>query len=271
MSTDGPAPPSLFARLRQPAALNYLVMTGAGLLIYEMIMMARGNDAGALIAGLLALLGVVARWHAAPVLVLLLTTYLFIDPGFLGLVGFVTGDRWFFPRESGAFSLEAVILAAALIAYTIGHFRLAAIVHQSIPDDPTVRRDRDPNNPPRRPVELVTPDELPRTLVIASSCVVAGQAAWLILVMIERLGRPRPSEFTVGTSRFILVVWLMGLALMIVSAALVYMRSAGMSRQEAALSLRDEYFQENRRETDRLQRWRKWFKERVAQRRRSGK
>jgi hypothetical protein len=63
----------------------------------------------------------------------------------------------------------------------------------------------------------------------------------------------------------------MGLALMVVTAALVYMRSAGMTRQEAAQSLRDEFFQENRRETDRLQRWRKWFKERVAWRRRSGK
>jgi hypothetical protein len=263
--------PSLFTRLRQPAALNYLVMTAAGLLVYAMIMMSKGNDAGALIAIMLALPGVLARWHGAPVLVLLLTTYLSIDPGFLGLVGSVTGTPWFFPREAGGFFIDDVILAAALLAYTIGHFRLTSIVHQSIPEDLTVRTDSDPRLPPRRPVELVTQDELPKTLVVASACVIAGQAGWLILVLIERLGRPRPSQFTVGTSRFLLVVWLTGLALMVISAALVYMRAAGMTRQEAAMSLRDEFFQENRRETDRLQRWRKWFKERMAMRRRSGK
>ena len=29
-----PKPPSVFRRLQEPAALNYLVMTGAGLLVY---------------------------------------------------------------------------------------------------------------------------------------------------------------------------------------------------------------------------------------------
>ena len=109
------------------------------------------------------------------------------------------------------------------------------------------------------------------TLIVAGGCVIVGQIVWSALVSIEIKGRPNPAEFTVGTSRFLLVAWLMGLSLMVVSAALVYMRSARMTRNEAALVLRDEYFQENRRETDRLHRWRKWFKERVALRRSAGK
>jgi hypothetical protein len=92
-----------------------------------------------------------------------------------------------------------------------------------------------------------------------------------MLAAIERAGRPYPSGFNVSTSRFILVMWVLGLALMIVSAALVYLRGLGMTQAEAAIQLRDEFFQENRRETDRLQRWRKWFKERVAARRRTEK
>ena len=92
-----------------------------------------------------------------------------------------------------------------------------------------------------------------------------------MLVLVERLGRSSTSVFTVGTSRFMLVAWIVGISIMIVSAALIYARSARMTRTEAALVLRDEFFQENRRETDRLQRWRKWFKERMALRRRSGK
>ena len=39
----------------------------------------------------------------------------------------------------------------------------------------------------------------------------------------------------------------------------------------AVMGWSTEFFQENRRETDRLQRWRRWFKERMALRRRAGK
>jgi hypothetical protein len=271
VSTDRRKLPSLWQRLRPPAAINYLVFTGSGLLVYGFMMMARGNDLGALLAGVLAIAGVLARWTAAPVLILLLTTYLMIDPGFINLIGQVTGTPWFLPRQASAFNLEDVLLAGGLLAYTIGHFRLTAMVHQGMPNDPTAQRGSDPANPPRRLAELVGPDELPRTLIMGGCCIVVGQLVWVILTFIERAGRPRASQFNVGSSRFILFVWITGLALMLVSAAVVYLRGGRMTRAEASLVLRDEFFQENRRETDRLQRWRKWFKERVALRRRIGK
>ena len=44
-----------------------------------------------LIAVLLATAGILARWTAAPVLVLLLTVYLLIDPGAGNLLGSFTG------------------------------------------------------------------------------------------------------------------------------------------------------------------------------------
>jgi hypothetical protein len=269
MTDQPPGRPSVMQRLREPAALNYLVMTGAGLLVYGMIMMGRGNDAGALIAILLAIPGILARWTASPILVLLLTTYLLIDPGFLNLIGVVTGSRWLTLDRPKGFDLEDVILAAALLAYVVGHFRLTSMLHQGMPDEPTSQKERNPLDPPTRPVAVVPQDELPRTLVVAAACVVAGQAAWLILVLAARMGLPL--GFTPGTARFLTVVWVTGLALLVASAALVYLRSARMTRAEAALVLRDESFHETRRETDRLQRWRKWYKERVAARRRAGK
>jgi len=268
--TEPAKPPSIFRRLQAPAALNYLVMGGAGLLVYGMIMMG-GNEAGFLIVVLLATAGVLARWTAAPVLILLLTTYLIIDPGAGNLMGWFTGMPWSFSQSPGGFHLEDVILSAALLAYVIGHFRLTAILHQGMPDEPTVRKERDPANPPRRPVETVPQDELPRTLVIAGACVIVGEVIWVLLALVEQMSRPRESEFTIGTARLLVVVWVIGLGLMVVSAALVYLRSVRMTRPEAALVLRDEFFQETRRETDRLQRWRRWFKERVALRRRAGK
>ncbi len=271
MSADKMPPPSVFNRLRPAAALNYLIMTGTGLVIYGMIMFGKGNDAGALIAILLAIPGILARWTISPILVLLLTVYMMIDPGFLCIVSRFSGTRWFPPRVDGGFSIEDMMLATALLAYVIGHFRLTAIIHQSMPDDPTIRRDRDPANPPRRPAEMIPQSELPRTLMVAVGCVAAGQIVWLLILWVDRIGRPGDAQLTTGTSRFLLVAWLSGLSLMLVSAALIYLRSARMTRTEAALVLRDEFFQENRRETDRLQRWRKWYKERVAKRRRSGK
>ena len=271
MSGERTNPPGVFQRLRPPAALNYLVLVGAGLLVYGLIMMARGNDAGALLAVLLAIPGILARWTAAPVLILLLTTYLMIDPGFLNAIGWVTGSPWFFPKAPGGFDLEDLLLAAGLLAYTIGHYRLTSMIHQGMPNESTSQRGPDPANPPRRVPELVGQDELPRTLVAGGCCVIAGQLVWTILTQIEKAGRPRLSAFTDGSSRLLLVVWLTGLSLMLVSAGLVYLRGSRMTPAEAALVLRDEFFQENRRETDRLQRWRKWFKERVALRRRSGR
>jgi hypothetical protein len=271
VSDDLTPPPSVFQRLREPAALNYLIMTGAGLMVYGMMMVGKGNDIGAIIAILLAVPGVLARWTASPILVLLLTIYLMIDPGFMCIVSYASGDRWSFPRDSGDFNLNDVLVAAGLLAYVIGHFRLTSIIHQSIPEDPTVRRDRDPKRPPRRPVELVAPNELPQTLIVAAGCVIVGQVGWLLIVLIERMGRSTTSVFSVATSRFMLVVWVVGMAILLASAALIYLRAARMTQAEAAMQLRDEFFHENRRETDRLQRWRKWYKERMALRRRSGK
>jgi hypothetical protein len=231
--------------------------------------MGQGNDMGALLAILVAVPGILARWTAAPVLILLLTTYLIIDPGFNNLIGALTGLPWFTPRQPSGFDPENVLLAAALLAYVIGHFRLTSLLHQGMPAEPTAQSDKDPLQPPRRPTALVGPDELSRTLMVGVGCVVAGQVLWAVVALVE--WATRPSVFTPGTARFLVVAWATGLALLVASAALVYLRSARMSRREAALVLRDEFFQENRRETDRVQRWRKWYKERVALRRRAGK
>src|SRR5262249_58957305 len=105
--------------------------------------------------------GVLARWVVAPALVLILTTYLQIDPGFINLIGHFSGSRWFLPREQANFQLEDLILAAALLAYVIGHFRLTTIVHQGMPNDPTPRREGDPKTPPPPPPQPAPPPAFP--------------------------------------------------------------------------------------------------------------
>ncbi|MSR54799.1 MAG: hypothetical protein EXS09_16150 [Gemmataceae bacterium] len=272
MSDKPQEPPSVFARLRAPATLNYLIMGGAGLLLYAFVMFGQGNDIGAILAICLAVPGVLTRWTGSPILILLLTIYLKIDPSFINIIGQFTGSRWFSREPPGiGFFVDDLILAAGLLAYSIGHFRLLSLIHQSMPEDPTSRRDVDSKNPPRRPMRLVGPDELQKTLMVAGVCVIAAQVAWWTVVFIERAGRPNASDFSKATSRLLIVVWIGGSLLILLSAVLVYLRGNRMTRSEAAIALRDDFFQENRRETDRLQRWRKRFKERVAVRRRSGK
>ena len=250
---------TVFNRRRAPANLNYLVLTAAGLLVYFLVMGQSGNDTGALLAILIAVPGVLARWVISPILVLALTTYLRIDPGFLSVISYVSGSRWFLSRTPSGFNLEDVILAAALLAYVIGHYRLTSLVHQGMPEDPGFRGDREAPKPPMRPADTAPPDELAKLLFIGAGCVVVGQVAWLILTALERAQRPH--IFAAGTARLLLVIWVVGGGLMLTAAALVYMRAARMSRREASLILRDVHFNEMRRETDRLHRWRHWFKE----------
>ena len=132
---------SIFRRLRPPQTLNYLIMTGAGLAVYSFIMIARGNDVGVLLATTARGRGHPARWTASPVLILLLTAYLLIDPAFLNFIGFFGGSPWYWPRNPSGFNLEDSILAGGLLAYTIGHFRLTSLIHSSMPDEPTIRKE----------------------------------------------------------------------------------------------------------------------------------
>lgn len=265
------ASPSVFRRLAEPRVLNHLIMTAAGFATYALLFASNGNDLGAAVAFVLAVAGILLRWTAAPILILLFTAYLHIDPGFGNLLGQVTGSRWFWQRTSAVFQLEDLLLAGGFLVYVIGHYRLAGMLHQAMPDEPTVRRDVDMANPPKRPTEIIADDEWVRALVVAAGCLVGGQAAWLaIRAVVARLDSSR-SEFSEGTLRLILFTWLVVVGLCAVAAILVYARTLRMSRHEAKLILRDQFFHETRRETDRLHRWRQWFKRRVATDRRAGK
>ena len=259
--------PNIFDRLRPQPVLNYVFLTAGGLFVYFLLMMSNGNTGGAVIALLLAALGVLARWIIAPILVLCLTTYLLYDPGFYRFGNFIATGRWYSLQFSTGFQLENLLLAAALLAYVMGHFRLTSLVTQSMPSDISPRREPD-FRPPRRPSELIAFEELPRALIVAGACLAVGQTAWVAFTFLERATPLR--MFEPDTSRFMLFLWLGGLGLMIVSAVAVYVRRARMSRQQAELLLRDVFFHENRRETDRIHRWRKWQKENIA-RTRAGK
>lgn len=269
MSKTPATPPSIYRRLMAPAALNYLILWGVGLGIYFMAMMGKGNMLGAILVIVLAVPGVLARWVISPVMALIITVYLMYDPAFIGLLTLVDSGRVVFLGDGPGFDLNNVVLAASLLAYVIGHYRLNALLHFGMAEDPTPRRPNTTGKRPVRPEKTVPNDELPKTLVVAAACLIVGQAVWYLLALYERSSRP--NAYGVGATRLLLVLWGFGLVLLVLVAALTYLRYSRYSRAEADMVLRDTFFQEMRRETDRLQRWRKWFKDRMARQRTAGK
>lgn len=252
-------------KFADPALLGYLVTAAAGLLVYFFLMSAQGGDIIALIAILFALLGLFAKWTGAPVVVLILTAYGLSDPGFFSLLNLVGTGKWLSFAVAGGFNLEDVLLATALLAYVVGHYRLNALLGEAMPKDPSARREVVMPAPVSRPLTQVGPEELPRTLIVGGACVIVGQLGWLAVTVIER--GMRPHEVSAGTGRAMVLLWGLGSALMVVSAGLTYLRMIRMSPAEASLVVRDEAFHETRRETDRVERWRKWFKAKMSRQR----
>jgi hypothetical protein len=259
-----PPPPRLFDRIKQPAALNYVVTAVVGLVIYFLVMSSRGSDIIAIVAILFAILGVLARWGSAPGFVLILTTYGLYDPSFIGLSNMLSGGRFRPYSNAVSFNLEDLFLAAGLLAYFIGHFRLQSLIQQSMPNEPGPRRTAKISDPPRRPVATVASDELPRVLFIGAAAVVVGQLAWILLVIIER--DERPHLYRAGMMRVFYFTFGIGLTLMLLSAVLTYLRMSSRPRREAEMYLRDTSLIGNLRETDRIFRWRKWYLDRKDRR-----
>ncbi len=252
-------------RYAAPAPLGYLVMAGAGLLVYFFLMTSRGGDILAIIAILFALLGLFAKMTGAPIILLLLTTYALLDPGFFSVTNFIGTGQWSSFVFDGGYSIEDGLLAMAVLAYLVGHYRLNALLREAMPKDPSVRREVFMPEPVSRPLTQVGPEELPRILIVGGVCVIVGQLGWLAVTLAERAMRPH--TLTTGSGRAMALLWGLGSLLMIASAVLTYLRMSRMTPAEASMVVRDEAFHETRRETDRVERWRKWFKAKMSRKR----
>lgn len=255
----------IFRQLIKPAYLGYLLVWGSGLVAYFFLMSSRASDIMALIAIFLAIPGVLLRWGASPIFFVLLTTYGIIDPGFFSILNFLGSGKWYALAPNSGFNIEDMMLGASILAYLIGHYRLYSMLSSVIPNEPSIRREVEITDPKTRPETQVDQDELPRTLMIAGCCIVAAQAIWMLLGYIERITRPH-AYMPAGTKTLFLL-WGVGSLAMILAAALTYLRMSRMSEHEATMVLRDASFQENRRETDRVERWRKWFKNKMSRKR----
>lgn len=254
--------------VQEPAILGYLVMFVAGFLLYFFMMSSRASDIPAMICIVIGTFGLILRWRAAPILVLIITTYALIDPAFLGTISFFVEGRWQpFTFDSG-FSIENFLLVIGLMASIIASYRIHAVWERVLPDDPTIRGEAVRVVPVARPVSQILPTELQRVLIVGACSIVGAQLLWLVVTTTER--RMEPHVMTRGIMRGLILLWGIGLVVVFVSSVLQYIRWNRNSPAEAAMILRDAAFHETRRETDRIERWRKWFKQKMSRRRAKG-
>jgi hypothetical protein len=241
----------------EPGVQHYTLLCLAALVVILLTLyQKRFPTETALPVFLVGLLGVATRWRWGPALLLLVLGWCLVaGRPVLELLG---------SRRSEWFS--DVFLAAAVLAFVAGHYRLQALTGSVFPPDPR-RRDeargwklgplrlgrRGPQVRERRAPRLAQPGEwqflllsLPLWPAVAQMALSWSAGGW---------GNP---GFPAGVWRAVLLAWA-GAVLTAVAAGLIdYWTRVTMTTEEATLFLQDALWHETRREQRRLNRWLAW-------------
>ncbi len=265
---DDRRPLGFFEQFQAPAVRAYIFIGLAALLVYFTIASESLGNLGVLLTIVIAVPGLVSRWIISPILFLILLTYLLFDPDFGGLKDALYGYRSSY--FGGGYAIrdfpEIILLAATVVIYMMAHYRLMSLVHKSMPDDPAPRRKGQPEPAiPRRPFRLFAERELGLLFGIGAASVAAGAILWLLIAGYEsgeRLGMGW--GLSRGFARFIVFMWSVGTGAVLVGVVFRYLALRSMSWFEARLIVQDLFYQETRREQERIYRWRDWFRRRIG-------
>ncbi len=269
---------------RSPGARNYSFLCLVALLALALVLFERGLGVWGLFPAAVGGLGLVLRWRAGPVFVLLAlggvlfahelghTPFSLLQQILVAMVEPLYG-RWgrrrlTMPlwRPPQASVVSDLALAAAAMAYLVGHYRWLALVRHVFPPDARrgfaalaqarqPRRGRPVVPPPaqRRSPHLATPREMLLWLVTLP--------AWVCLasVLHEWLTNSQPRLHLNDTVWYlIVVVWLIGVTGFVLAAVVGYLGQRRRPAVEATMFLQDTLWRETRREQSRLNRWLAW-------------
>jgi hypothetical protein len=260
-----PAPDSFRALIEIPGIRNYLFAGLGALAMIFMIMFAQNSDVGGLLLVILGAAGMVFRWTAVPTFFLLFLLWFLVFP--FGVPPAYTSSR---ELTHGNFRVADVLLAFSVVIYLASHFRIYALTRQALPAEAKLARKRP--KPTRRPVDLIPSGELPRLLSITAGAVIAAQFIWLIVTSIEIdtdyefpfvAIKPTPTGQFIPRRAGTRVLLLLGIAFFgVLLARLVfgYWRLRIMTASEAGMLLQDAGWNETRRESSRIEKWRIWGK-----------
>jgi hypothetical protein len=262
MSSDVPTnlPPD-----QHPAVRDYGLLCMGALTLMVAALVLRKPDPWVLLPALLGALGLMFRWRAGPVIVLLAVLLLLgswwvgTSPGrifayLLGWVVLVAGRfRGIAPQwRPGVPSREVVpvsdfLLAVSAVAYAAAQYRVQGLTRRLFP---AAKKGDDAG---RRSPDTVRGREV---LLMLAAPVVCGAGAALIWRWLRR--QTTDLEISDPAWQGILVIWLLGGGVLAVAAGLRYLALRRMEPLEAQLYLQDVLWRETRREQRRLNRWLAW-------------
>jgi hypothetical protein len=133
----------------------------------------------------------------------------------------------------------------------MAQYRLLSLAVGAFPGDAR-------NEPTTRDPASVPPRELPGALLIVAAATLGAFFLWEITSLV----RPRWGT-TAASWRVALLVWILGVGLIGVATAIGYWGWRRHSRDEAMLTLRDEFWRQTRGELRRINRWRAWARRRA--------
>lgn len=243
-------------RLREPALRAYTITTAASLAVIFVVLFDSGSVAAAGVPVVCGIAGLLLRWTAMPIVLVLTVAYFMIFP-----LGIPFGNP--FREEATAQTrIFDFILIAAILMYLIAQFRLFSLT----PAQGLVQA--------VRPVSTLAANELHHAGVLTAVMVGIGQFIWWFLDEYElhfghdgpirtippgslRLEqRVLPSTQSLGLSRFLLLTTLTVMVAAISRMAFWYLRLRQLNPQEARLLLTDTLWKANRRELARQETWR---------------
>jgi hypothetical protein len=258
---------------RSPA-LNYIALCGAALVVMLQVLLAQGYSVMvALVILLVGVLGVLTRMSVAPLAVLLAVAVSQLMRQLSGIE-----FRWRFEMEvRGTPVVSDLLLGVAVLAYTIGHYRLQGVSRHIFPPDQRLRQlhryarlpaqsGAAPGIERKRAAQLVTSLELALLALSLPLWALLAQLVWYGLTTTrdvlarDVLARPDYAEWNPGLLRIIaLLTGLVGSVLM-VAAVLRHLRHRNLAHDEARLVMQDTLWNETRGEQRWIARWQTWFK-----------
>jgi hypothetical protein len=240
-----------------PAVRDYSLACLIALLVVGAVLVQGGLGWGAALPVLAGGVALTTSWGIGPpvVLALVAAALLYQDR--------VLAYRRYVSPDSGP--LADLALAAALVVYVAGQYRLMSLVRRAYPWD--WRRARQAPGAGARPPALVAPGELLSLLL--GVALFALVAFWFWSWFSVERAVPRLS-FRRETWHAVALVLLGGAALAVAASVLGYLGWARATRAESLLYLQDQVWAEMRGEQGRLNRWLVWARLR-AQRRKEGR
>jgi hypothetical protein len=259
---------------QHPAVRDYGLVCLGALALLVVALMLRRPDPWALLPALLGALGLLFRWRAAPVIVLmavflvLWSWWVGSSPGRMvtlakGWVQWLVGQpedrlpRWVTgPPSRDVLPVSDFLLAVSLLAYTAAQYRLQGLTRRLFP--PVRHRQalapaKEDEETARRSPDLVTGREVMVMLAALAACGVGAALFWNWL-----WGQETDLVILDTAWQGILVLWLVGGAALAAAAGLRYLVLRRMTSAEAQVFLQDVLWRETRGEQRRLNRWLAW-------------